>query len=159
MTRHMLYATLSFSVALVLFLTLAYVILARRSYGLPETWASFGGDTRIRVEIAASALARARGLSYRDSLEEGRGMLFTFGSAQRHSFWMKGMRFPIDIVWLRDGEVVDVTHDIDPQVGASLMQLKSYSPLLPADDVLELPAGYAKAHGIAVGSRIRLSEE
>lgn len=151
----MLYATLTFAIALVLALTLAYVLLARRTQGLPEVWAA-AGDARIRVEIAASALARARGLSYRDELPDGRGMLFAFGRAQRHAFWMKGMRFPIDIVWIREGEVVDVTPEVPPAEGA--IDLRTYTPIVPADEVLELPAGYAEAHGIVPGTRITLGE-
>lgn len=155
MKRHMLYAAITLAVVLVLALTLAYALLARRAQGLPEAWLS-AGDARVRVEIAASALDRARGLSYRDELPDGRGMLFTFGRAQRHSFWMKGMRFPIDIVWIRDGAVVDVTADVPPAEGA--IDLRTYVPVVPADEVLELPAGYAAAHGIEPGTRITLGE-
>lgn len=153
----MLYTVLSFVIALVLALTLAYVLLARRTQGLPEAWAT-AGDARIRVEIAASMLSRARGLAYRDELPDGRGMLFTFGRAERHSFWMQGMRFPIDIIWIKDGEVVDVTPDVPAQKGATILDLKSYQPLVPSDDVLEVPAGYAKAHGIVPGMRVTLSQ-
>lgn len=155
MRHRMLYAALSSLIALALAAILIFVLLARRSQGLPESDATIG-DARIRVEIAATMLARARGLGYRDSLPEGRGMLFTFGSAEQRSFWMKGMRFPIDIVWLRDGEVVDVTADVPPPAGAGL-SLKTYAPSEPADDVLELPAGYAARHGIVRGTRLVLT--
>lgn len=158
MEKHVIYSILSFIVAFVLLATLSYVLIARRSQGLPETWIT-AGDTKIRAEIAASPLARARGLSYRDELPEGRGMLFTFGRAQRHAFWMKGMRFPIDIVWIKDSVVVDVTPDVPPASSSSMLDIKTYLPLVPADDVLELPAGYAAAHNIVPGTRITLGDE
>lgn len=132
-------------------------LLHRRSDGLPELRGRLG-DASLVLEHAASPLARARGLSYRDDLPEGRGMLFSFGTAQRHSFWMKGMRFPIDIVWLREGEVVDVTADVPPPADASILDLKTYMPVVPADQVVELPAGYAAAHRIVPGARLILGE-
>ena len=149
----MTYGILSILVATTLLALLGYLALSRRSSGLPEVTVSFG-DTQIRAEIAGSALARARGLSYRDELPDGRGMLFTFGTASRHSFWMKDMNFPIDIVWLRNDSVVDITPNVDPQRGSIMALLKTYSPKTAADDVLELPAGYAAAHNIVVGSRM-----
>jgi uncharacterized membrane protein (UPF0127 family) len=146
----MVYGILSILVATVLLALLGYLVVSRRSSGLPEVTVSFG-DTHIRAEIAGSTLSRARGLSYRDELLDGRGMLFTFGAASRHTFWMKGMNFSIDIVWLRNDKVVDITPNVDPQRGAMMTLLKTYSPKVPADDVLELPAGYAAAHNIRVG--------
>lgn len=133
------------------------VLVHKRSDNLPELRGSLG-DAQLVLEHAASPLARARGLSYRDELPEGRGMLFTFGRPQRHSFWMKGMRFPIDIVWLREGVVVDVTPDVQPQGDASIMDLRTYVPEVPADEVVELPAGYAAARGIGKGDRLVLRQ-
>lgn len=154
----MAYAFIPLLVALVLGLGLGYLFLARRSSGLPEVWVA-AGDARIRTELAVGVIAKARGLSNRDELPDGRGMLFSFGRAGEHSFWMRGMRFPIDIVWIRDGAVVGVTPDIDPQRGVALWELRMYRPPEPADEVLELPAGYAAAHGIAAGTRILVEEE
>lgn len=128
-------------------------LLTTRSSGLPEVWIR-AGDARIRTELAIGVLAKARGLSYRDELEEGRGMMFPFGGASARSFWMLGMRFPIDIVWIREGLVIGIASDVQPQQGSPSWQLRTYESPGPADDVLELPAGYAAAHGIAEGSRV-----
>ncbi len=155
MRSWMLYAVLSLLIALTLAAVLLLVLLARKAQGLPKSDARIG-DATLRVELAATMLSRARGLSYRDGLPEGRGMLFIFPSAQRHSFWMKGMRFPIDIVWLRDGVVVDVTPDVPPPSGVSGF-LANYAPEEPADQVLEVPAGWAARHGIAPGARLVLT--
>lgn len=141
-------------IAVALTLILSYVYLANRSNsGLPKVQVQIGG-AQVEAELALGTVARARGLSGRESLPEGKGMLFSFGSAGYHSFWMHRMQFPIDIVWLRDGVVIGVTPNVDPQVGAQVWELDTYSPPEPAEEVLEVPAGYAARNGIAPGSRV-----
>lgn len=154
----MTYVIAALALVLIVGAALFFVLLARRSENLPELDARIG-DARLRVELAASALARARGLGYRDALGEDRGMLFSFGRAEQRAFWMKGMRFPIDIVWLRDGVVVDVTADVPPQGDATILDLKTYRPSVPSDEVLEVNAGYAAAHAIVPGARLVVLEE
>lgn len=73
------------------------------------------GEVRVgaqtwRVEVARSPASRERGLAERDRLAQGEGMLFAFDSPQYAGFWMKGMRFPLDIVWIGpDHRVLGVT--------------------------------------------------
>src|SRR3989344_7914429 len=55
-------------------------------------------DAKINVEIADTQDKRAKGLGGRDSLATGSGMLFIFPKADRYSFWMKGTKFPLDII-------------------------------------------------------------
>jgi uncharacterized membrane protein (UPF0127 family) len=67
----------------------------------PQTW---------RVEVAETPAARERGLSERDRLVPGTGMLFPFEAPFYAGFWMKGMRFSLDIVWIGpDQRVLGVT--------------------------------------------------
>lgn len=110
------------------------------------------GDSVARVFVADTPESRARGLGGRTGLESDEGMLFVFPEDGRYAFWMKDMRFAIDIVWLSsDGVIVSVESSVQPE---------SYPrPFVPEGDaryVLELPAGYARAHGLAVGDFIAL---
>ena len=73
----------------------------------------------FRIEIADTAAKRELGLGERDSLAADAGMYFPLGAAQRWMFWMKGMRFPIDIIWLNEGKVVDIHHS--PQIPGPLL--------------------------------------
>lgn len=107
--------------------------------------------SQVAAEVVDTPAARAQGLSGRDGLEEGKGMLFLFGTRAQHGFWMKGMRFPIDIVWLDGGRVVTVLADVPHDL---LRQLAVRMPTAPADAVLELPAGQAAAHGVAEGATL-----
>jgi uncharacterized membrane protein (UPF0127 family) len=107
----------------------------------------------VRAEVADTLERRTRGLSGRESLREGEGMVFPYAQADRHGFWMKDMRFDIDIVWIRAGRVVDVTHRAvhDPPG-----ELPVYRPREPADLVLEVPAGTAERLGWRPGDPVRV---
>lgn len=106
------------------------------------------GGVPVRVTIAVSLADRARGLGGRESLAEGEGMLFIFPDDAPHSFWMKDMRFPIDILWLSaSGEVVDLRENVPPDSYPTV-----FRPRIAARYVLELPAGFCATHGVHIGS-------
>lgn len=112
-------------------------------------------EALFRAEVANTAVARTRGLSGRDFLAADSGMLFTFDKPAIYSFWMKDMRFPIDIIWLRDAKVVYVAKDVlPPGPGISDSELKVYSPSVEADMVLEVNAGIAEHFHIEVGDSV-----
>lgn len=110
----------------------------------------------LTVEVARTPAARAQGLSGRERLAPGSGLLFLHPTTARHTYWMKDMRFPIDIVWMRQGQIVDVSHRVPaPGPGEDGREIQ-VSPRVPCDVVLELPAGYARAHGFDVGARVTI---
>lgn len=110
----------------------------------------------IEVEVVRSREEQARGLSGRDSLAWGNGMLFPYERPAFVSFWMKGMRFDIDIVWIRDQRIVGIAervpHPSDPQAAPATVR-----PPELIDMVLEVPAGFARAHGWSRGDRVQVS--
>ncbi|MFZ1720091.1 MAG: DUF192 domain-containing protein [Candidatus Moraniibacteriota bacterium] len=95
------------------------------------------GDRQFLVELADTPALRERGLGYRETLLSGHGMLFLFPDRppDRYAFWMKGMRFPLDIAWIRDGQVVFIERNI-PAESEDI-----FRPLAEADSVLEVNAG------------------
>lgn len=105
------------------------------------------------IEVADTAAKREKGLGERDALDPDRGMYFPFASEQYWVFWMKGMRFPIDIIWIREGKVVDIAASVPPPKG---LPLETYSPAHPADAVLELNAGTAAEIGLEPGDVVEL---
>ncbi len=118
-----------------------------------ETWVEIRGQ-RVQIEIVTEPAEQTRGLGYRDSLAWDNGMLFTYDRPGFYGFWMKGMRFDIDIVWLRDWRIVDITPRL-PHTPPLSGALPTYHPRQLTDVVLEVPAGYAEAHGWAVGDTVR----
>ena len=113
------------------------------------------GEARIRVLVADTQSERAAGLSGYAGLPEDAGMLFVLPEPTQPAFWMKGMLFAIDIIWLRDGTVVQIDASVPPPPEDTAdEQLPRYRPDEPITHVLELTAGSAARLGITVGSRV-----
>lgn len=116
------------------------------------------GKNEIKVEIAQNGTDRQVGLSKHTSLDKDSGMLFKFDKQNiKPSFWMKGMVFSIDIIWIKDKKVSQITPEI-PTVrqGLSDQDIPQYTPNQPVDYVLEIPAGAAKLKNIQVGDPVEI---
>jgi len=113
----------------------------------------FPDGTRNIVEVADTTAKREIGLSEHATLQESDGMLFLFRERGIYTFWMRGMAFPIDILWLRDDVIVDMDEEV--RVDTDL-PLRTYAPDEPVDRVLELTAGFAKRHQLRVGDRLEI---
>ena len=120
----------------------------------PDAWVTIRG-ARVATEVAVTPAAQARGLGYRDSLDWNHGMLFPYETPGFRSFWMKGMRFDIDIVWIRAGRVVDIDHRV-PHVAAPEGPWPPVGTDSMVEQVLEVPAGFAAAHGWQKGDRVQV---
>lgn len=113
------------------------------------------GDAIYQVELADTDNERSQGLSGRESLGANRGMLFIFDTKDLYAFWMKDMLFPIDIVWIEDAKIVDLTENVPVPVTATY--LPKYQPKSPVDKVLELEAGEIKKQGFTVGQQVTIT--
>ncbi len=110
------------------------------------------GNTTLDVLIARSESEREKGLGDRVALPAEQGMLFIFPEPGIYPFWMKGMRFPLDIIWLAaPSTVVHVEKNVSPDTYP-----KIYASLSPADYVLEVNAGVVEKNGIKAGDRCTL---
>ncbi|MDR1695889.1 MAG: DUF192 domain-containing protein [Endomicrobium sp.] len=105
---------------------------------------------KFNLAAAATAHAKAKGLSGRDKMPSD-GMIFLFGEPQPLSFWMKDMRFPIDIIWINGGKIVSITENAVPEPGVKDEDLKRYFPGSSADTVIELNAGDCGKYKIKAG--------
>ncbi len=106
----------------------------------------------IPVEVAKGIFAVQKGLSGRPSLNADSGMLFLFSAPARHRFWMPNMHFPIDIIWINNERVIDISHDVSNNFNA--LNPRLYSPKEPAQYVLEVNAGFAQKKGIMIGDTV-----
>lgn len=115
------------------------------------------GRQTFRADVAGNFVVRARGLSGRAVLAEDEAMLFIFPIAMRYSFWMKGMKFPLDIIWIRKGRIVDMSENVPvPAANASIASMISSGvrPKTVVDAVLEVNAGVARKLGLKVGDSV-----
>ena len=112
------------------------------------------------VEVVRSGSAMQRGLSGREKLEPGHGMLFSFKQQLVHSMWMPDMHFSLDIVWIDDTfTIVNVNKKAVPCVSRIPSECPSYSSEYPALFAIEVNAGDADALGLRVGEKVSFSEE
>ena len=113
----------------------------------------------IRVELASTTTEQNKGLSGRSELPENSGMLFVFAEPGKHSFWMKDMNFPIDIVWFTPSEggdnsnlkVVYIKKNATPETYP-----EAFTPNVDAKYVLEISAGFSDKNNLKVGDTIVL---
>lgn len=109
----------------------------------------------ILAEVADTPRLRIKGLSGRDSIPESYGMLFVFESADRHGIWMKGMKFPLDVVWIKNGMVVDMEENLLPLQNPQ-KDPPVYRPDVPADLILEVNAGFLKKEEVVIGDEVKI---
>lgn len=107
------------------------------------------GQAEVKIEIADTDEEKSRGLAGKDSLAEDEGMMFVFDQPGQYGFWMKGMRFALDFVWIRQGRVVEVSESVSAED-----QTQVYQPKEPIDTMLEVNAGWAARHGVKVGDDV-----
>ncbi len=104
----------------------------------------------LNLEVALTNEETNRGLSGRDTLPEDQGMLFIFDTPDRYSFWMKGMRFPLDIIWIGDDfRIVDMTRGV-----SEYSFPETFRPKFPVKYVLEVNAGWLDRHGVTIGTHV-----
>lgn len=107
----------------------------------------------LAADLAMSADEQAKGLSIKDNLRPDEGMLFPYDSPRILSFWMKDMKFPIDILWLNaNKEVVHIEENLQPC--SQFLPCPSYTPDVQAQYVLETVAGFSSANGVIEGTPV-----
>lgn len=101
------------------------------------------------LEVADDDAERMKGLSGRDSMDYSRGMLFLDTEEQLQCFWMKDMKFPLDILWLNDEkQIIKAEYNVNPD---------TYPKQFCAENtryVIELNAGRALELSLVVGQSV-----
>jgi uncharacterized protein len=114
------------------------------------------GIVQIKAEIAQTDAERQKGLSGKTGLSKDTGMLFVIGNNKATpTFWMKDMKFAIDIIWIKAGKIIQIDKSVPPPaLGTPDKNLKLYSPNTAVDYVLEVDSGYSDLKGIKVGDDV-----
>ena len=115
------------------------------------------GDDELTVELSVEGWQQSLGLGYRNHLPDDRGMLFVNEEARQQNFWMKGMRFCIDIVWIVDGAITGAAESVcpDPE-GTPDGDRARFSSGEPVTYVLEVPAGWLEERGYGRGTPVEI---
>lgn len=119
---------------------------------LPVTATAEIKGLMFELEVARTPQEQALGLMFRSDLPDNRGMLFPFETARRTSFWMKDVPVALDMVFIRDGEVIAIAPSVPP---CPDLPCPSYGPGNEiVDSVLELRSGRAAEIGLQAGDSV-----
>lgn len=104
------------------------------------------GTVTLEMAVADTPEERHQGLSGTEELPAD-GMVFVYPDAGERAYVMREMNYPLDIVFVANGEVTAIHHAPveDPP-------LTRYSGR--ARYVLELPYGWTTEHGVTVGDDV-----
>lgn len=106
-----------------------------------------GDNNKFNTYIAKSNLDRERGLSVFNKIKSNEAMIFSFNTPDKYSFWMKGMKFAIDIVWLdQDKKIVDIKKNVAVNTYPEM-----FVPIAQSMYVLEFNAGTMDNSNIKIG--------
>jgi len=102
---------------------------------------------QLLLEVADTPELRTQGLSGREKLSQGSGMLFIFDNMNLYGFWMKDMKFSLDIMWLdADKKIVYIEKNLSSDTYPTI-----FTPASPAQYVLEVPAGFVDNSNVSLG--------
>jgi uncharacterized membrane protein (UPF0127 family) len=108
------------------------------------------GDASVEVEVVATPAKIERGLMYREHLPMEQGMLFLMDRENDWRFWMHNTLIGLDIIFIKkDMTVAGIAANAKPQ-DDSLLNVG-----VPSLYVLEVNAGWAAAHQVAAGTRVK----
>ncbi|HVF69876.1 MAG TPA: DUF192 domain-containing protein [Xanthomonadales bacterium] len=109
----------------------------------------------FNVEVVNTPDKQQLGLSGRNSLPKNQGMLFVFDKTDYHTFWMKNMKFPIDIIFIKDGKIVSIAKNAQPpKPGEGNLPL--YKSGGAINKVLEINAGLSDKHKMKPGDKVEI---
>ena len=108
-------------------------------------------STTITVEVAERDHDRERGLMYRKSMADDHGMIFRFEEKTNHSFWMHNTCIPLDMLYLDDDGLIVGIEENTPTLSDDTFEVGCESQY-----VLEVNAGWTRAHGVMAGQRVKL---
>ena len=115
------------------------------------TFADAKGAPLTTIEVADNDHDRQRGLMYRTKMGEDRGMIFTFGEKDDHTFWMHNTCISLDMLFIDDDGLIVGIEESTPT-----MSDDTFSVGCPSKYVLELNAGWTRAHGVTAGQKVKL---
>lgn len=111
-------------------------------------------DHKFSLTVAKEPKDIEVGLSKQTNLAQDAGMLFLFSASDYYPFWMRDMKFPLDIIFIKNDKVVTVFQDVQPPKSQN-ENIPVYKPSAPSNRVLEINAGLSKKYNIKEGDSVQ----
>ncbi|MFH1631523.1 MAG: DUF192 domain-containing protein [bacterium] len=138
----------------ILFIVIVGAIITAAAFSINRSVNVTVGGNELNMLVAGNAYTQARGLSGIE-LEDLKadGMIFTFNNQEERTFWMKGMEFNLDVVWVQNGKVMKIDRNVPEPLSGEEPE-RMYSRPFEVDMVLEFPAGFIDDHDILIGQMV-----
>jgi uncharacterized membrane protein (UPF0127 family) len=144
---------LSFSLIFLLLLIGSFVYFSRAKPTETTKPNLQAGNSKLTVEVVETPTAIQQGLSGRDSLAPDSGLYFMLGERRTRSFWMKEMKFPLDIVWIDGERVIGIEKNAPVPTGSKIPTFTSPGPVT---HVLEVNAGWTEQHNLKIDDTVKM---
>lgn len=145
-----------YAVVLLLLGVLAGCTGSGSAAGYGATFATDRGNVSLSLVAADEPEEWETGLMHRNTLPKD-GMVFVFPRAAERTFWMANTSIPLDIIFIRDGRVLNV-EAADPEPGVPPTELARYRSDGAAKWVVETRQGFSRERGIGLGTRVWIHE-
>ena len=122
----------------------------------PSYKAVFEIGATVRLESAESDFQQSLGMMQREALPRKRGMMFPQAKAQKKSVYMFNCLAPLDLLFLNDGEIVDLSAKTPICTSADPDECPLYESSRPFDNWIELRSGSIDRLGLSIGSQVDL---
>lgn len=115
---------------------------------------------KFQLIVVKSDKDKQVGLSKYKEIPDDKAMVFVFERADIYPFWMKDMKFPIDIIFIseslnpsgiKDNKIVTIYQNLP------INNLTIYPPTQSSDRVLEINANLSKKYGFSVGDFVKFT--
>ena len=134
---------------LILFIIIGLAIIVFLSTQHYPSKLVMGGKTYM-VDVSDSSYTQSKGYSGREPITRNEGMIFVFDTIDKHGFWMKDMKFSIDIIWMDDSYTINhIEKSVSPETYP-----KVFIPNEPGKYVLEVAAGEVDRLGVKIGDKV-----
>ncbi|MBT6067753.1 DUF192 domain-containing protein [bacterium] len=110
-------------------------------------------DSVLKIKVVTSKIDMLKGLSGKKDLPQDQGMLFIYDDYEILNFHMNNMNFPLDIIWLKDNEIVGIEHEVPLLINNEVTRVNSKSKI---NMVLEVNSKWAQNNDINIGDIIGL---
>lgn len=134
------------------FIALLVVVLAIVFYQNFTTPTVKINGHEFQLVIAKTEQEKQIGLSKNSTLEQNKAMLFIFDKDGFYSFWMKDMKFPIDIIFIKGNKIVTIYKNTPKPIDSQNLQI--YSPTETSNRVIEINAGLSEKYKFKVGDTV-----
>lgn len=113
------------------------------------------GENFLNIEVASTTEAREKGLSGKERLDYKEGMLFVFDTEGYYGFWMKDMKFNIDISWLdKDKKIIFMKKNVSPDTYPEVFYAQKADLPILSLYVLETAANFLDNNNIKIGDLV-----